>query len=156
MALQMWSNLYFSLHAENQHRDKSPALTSSKVVVLFSWFPGTKACTFGCGGSQEGGPCRAEHHHLLQLGVVIHGRVREAQGLWDLQSREDHLGLGCSHPLLVLELQGWVCAGGWRGVRGGWVHTGRAVLCRWRESLHPAQGALHTSADAEEDRKSVV
>lgn len=31
------------------------------------------------------------------------------------------------------------------------MHTGRAVLCRWRESLHPAQGALHTSADAEED-----
>lgn len=29
--------------------------------------------------------------------------------------------------------------------------TGRALLRRWRESLSPAQGAAHTSADAEED-----
>ncbi len=31
------------------------------------------------------------------------------------------------------------------------MHAGRAVPRRWRESLNPAQGALHTSADAEED-----
>lgn len=31
------------------------------------------------------------------------------------------------------------------------MHAGRAVPRRWRESLSPAQGALHTSADVEED-----
>lgn len=84
-------------------------LTSSKVVVLFSWLARAKTCTFRCGSRVKWGPW-TEHHHLFQLGVVIHGRVREAQGLWELQSREDHLGLGCSHPLLVLELQGWGCS----------------------------------------------
>lgn len=94
------------LHAAQSTRGKKKAnLTSGKVVVLFSRLPGAKACTFRCGGSKEGGPCRAEHHHLLQLGIVIHGGVREAQRLWDLQGWEDHLGLGCSHPLLVLELR---------------------------------------------------
>lgn len=31
------------------------------------------------------------------------------------------------------------------------MHAGRAVPRRWRKSLNPAQGALHTSADADED-----
>lgn len=56
-------------------------LTSSKVVVLISWLAGAKTCTFRCRSSVKRGPRRAEHHHLLQLGVVIHGRVRKAQGL---------------------------------------------------------------------------
>lgn len=76
------------------------------MVVLLPGLSGAKACTFGCGGGEEGGPCRAEHHHLLQFGVVIHGGVREAQRLCDLQGWEDHLGFGCSHPLPVLELEG--------------------------------------------------
>lgn len=113
-------------------------LTSSKVVILFSWLAGAKTCTFRCGSRVKWGPRRTEHHHLLQLGVVIHGRVREAQGLWELQSREDHLGLGCSHPLLVLELQGWGCSGGWREVQRGWVHTGKAAPRGWRKSLLPS------------------
>lgn len=96
-------------------RESFSALTSSKVVVLLAWLPGAEACAFGCRGSEEGGPCRAEHHHLLQLGVVIHGGVREAQRLGDLQGRKDHLGLGCSHPLLGagaagLRLRCWLTA----------------------------------------------
>lgn len=31
------------------------------------------------------------------------------------------------------------------------MHTVRVLPRRWRESLSPAQGALHTSADAEKD-----
>lgn len=31
------------------------------------------------------------------------------------------------------------------------MHAGGAVPRRWRKSLSPAQGALHTSAEAEED-----
>lgn len=33
----------------------------------------------------------------------------------------------------------------------GWLRTDRAMTRRWRKLLSPAQGALHTSADAEED-----
>lgn len=88
--------------------NKSCALTSCKVVVRLPGFTGAKACTLGCGGGEEGGPPRAEHHHLFQLGIVIQGGVREAQGLWDLQGWQDHLGLGCSHPLLVLKLRWWL------------------------------------------------
>lgn len=55
------------------------ALTSIQVVVLIAGFPGAKAGALGCGGVQD--PRRVEHDHLLQLGVVIHGGVREAQGV---------------------------------------------------------------------------
>lgn len=75
------------------------ALTSSQVVVLIAGFPGAKAGALGCGGVQD--PRRVEHDHLLQLGVVIHGGVREAQVVWDLQSRKE-LRLGCSHLSLSL------------------------------------------------------
>lgn len=130
---------------------KSPDLTSSEVVILVSWLPGAKTGTFWCRRREEWGPCRAEHHHLLQLRVAIHGGVREPQGLGVLQGWENHLSLGCSHPMLVLKLQGWDCADGWCWVRGGWAHVSRAVPRRWKESLSPVQGALHTSSDAEED-----
>lgn len=52
-------------------------LTSSQVIVMLARFPRAKAGTLGCGGVQD--PRRVEHDHLLQLGVVIHGGVREAQ-----------------------------------------------------------------------------
>lgn len=137
-------------------RESVSALTSSKVVVLLAWLPGAEACAFGCGSSQEGGPCRAEHHHLLQLGVVIHGGVWEAQRLGDLQGRKDHLGLGCSHTLLGagaagLRLRCWLTA----KFREARLRSARVAPRRWREPLRPAQGTLHASADAEEDAVSL-
>lgn len=106
-----WDVNFSFVWTTQQEDQKSCALTSSKVVVRLSGFTGAKACTFGCGGGEKGGPPRAEHHHLFQLGVVIQGGVREAQRLWDLQGWQDHLGLGCSHPLLVLKLR-WCWAAG--------------------------------------------
>lgn len=87
------------------------ALTSSKVIKLLPGLPRAKSWAFRCCGIEEGGPCRVQHDHLLQLGVVIHGGVREAQGVGDLQSRQEHLCLGCSHLSGVCSERREVC---WR------------------------------------------
>lgn len=79
------------------------ALTSSQMVKLLSWFPSAESCTLGCRGVEEGRPCWVEQHHLLQLGVVIHGGVREVEGVRDLEAGQKHLGLGCSHSVRNLE-----------------------------------------------------
>lgn len=72
---------------QNQHAafylchlmNKASVLTSGKVIKLISRIPRAEARSFRRRGIEEGSPCGVEHDHLFQLGVVIHGGVREAQ-----------------------------------------------------------------------------
>lgn len=95
MHMQTLANLVMKAACNLIKRDL--VLTSSKVIKLLPGLPGAKNSAFRCCGVEKGGPCRVQHDHLLQLGVVIRGGVREAQGVGDLQSRQEHLCLGCSH-----------------------------------------------------------
>ncbi len=59
---------------------KDLVLTSSEVIKLLAGITRAKACAFRCRGIEEWGPCRVQHDHLLQLGVIIHGGVGSSGG----------------------------------------------------------------------------